>query len=101
MDHRNDPPNPGDIVLPMEPLIIHHSELFDGHITRKAVVSGVTRDLHRLTIRLIESDPMVQQHAEVEVPQETYVAVEVGERVLIRCYKHPDGSWTPTPPTLF
>jgi hypothetical protein len=91
---------PGSLVLPQGDKILHESDLFRVRIVDKRIQPGVTRDLYLLDVRLEDRDPMLVETATVMVEPGIWEDVDVGERVQLRCYKHPDGVWRDRPPVV-
>jgi hypothetical protein len=89
-----------EIVLPLGEKLVHKSELFKARVESKYVQSGLTRDMHRVLLTLLESDPNVTRTALVAIAEQDYQDIEVGETVQIRLYEHEDGKWLTNPPII-
>lgn len=88
------------VVSIAEPGVLHYrSELFPVVIRAKQVSKGILRDQYLLGVELLENDPTVTRTALLDVPEDVYNSVGIGERVQARLYYHPnDATWKSTPP---
>lgn len=88
------------VVSIAEPGVLYYrSELFPVVVRAKQISKGILRDQYLLGVELLEDDPTVTRTALMDVPEDVYKSVGVGERVQARLYFHPsDETWRPTPP---
>lgn len=89
-----------DIILPVGEKILHKSELFSARVQGKSIHRGITKDIHKVELLLLENDPLVERVALAAVAKEDWDGLAVGDTVLIRLYEHTDGKWLTTPPLV-
>lgn len=93
-------PKAGGLVSIAEPGVLYHkSELFPVIIRHKQVSKGLLRDQFLVGVEILEDDPAVTRTALMDIPEDVYKSLGVGERVMVRLYHHPDDTWKTTPPT--
>lgn len=88
----------GSLILPEGDHRTFTSELFPAVITDKTLQSGFVRDRYRVTVDLLDQDPVLQRTAVLDVAQEVWASLGVGEKVQVRLYQHPDQQWKSLPP---
>lgn len=92
------PEQAGTVIIPEGEKLVYKSELFDVVIRSKRIDPGLTRDRHLVEVELLEQDPLIQRIATLDIPQDIWSQLDVGERVKARLYEHPDKRWLPLPP---
>lgn len=80
--------------------LVYKSELFPVVVRTKQVQPGFTRDRFVVGVDIVDDDPQVQRAALLDIPEDVYQSLEIGERVMARMYEHPDKSWQPKPPAV-
>jgi hypothetical protein len=81
--------------------LLYKSELFDVRVLAKRKVAGITRDRFLMTVEFQENDPTIEKIALIDVPEDVYNDVSVGEKVLARLYYHEkDNKWLSKPPVI-
>lgn len=81
--------------------VIHKSELFPVIIRGKQIEKGVLRDRYVVNVEILENDPTVTRTALLEIPEDVYKSLSVGEKVEARLYQHDDNTWQPRPKASF
>lgn len=88
----------GTFVIPEGEKLIYKSELFDVVVRGKSMTEGFTRDHYYVQVELLEQDPLVERLVTVEITQDVWQQLEIGERAKARLYEQPDKRWTTRPP---
>lgn len=97
----NKEPETTTVEIAEEGSVLHKSELFDVRITAKRKLAGLTRDRYIVAATVLDSDPTLQKNLMIDIPQDVWESLEVGEKVLARLYYHESlNKWLTRPPSI-
>lgn len=88
----------GTVIIPTGEKIIYKSELFDVIVRSKHKSKGLVRDRYLVAVELLEQDPLLERIALLDIPEDVWKVLEVGERAKARLYEMPDKTWSTKPP---
>lgn len=90
----------GQVVIPVGEKLIHKSDLFDVRIRERTQAVGLLgRTRFFLLVEILEQDPLLQRMALLEVPEDVWRSVSVGEQAQARLYEDPNTKqWSHVPP---
>lgn len=88
------------IVLPLGEKILHKSELFSARVMGLSTTPGLTKDIYRAELLLLENDPLVERTVLAMIAKQDWDSLSQGDTVLIRLYEHENGKWLSTPPLV-
>lgn len=92
------PEEPGVVYIPEGEKLVYKSELFDVVIRSKSQGEGFTRNHFYVLVELLEHDPLLERTVVLEIPEDVWHQLEIGERAKARLYEQPDKRWTTRPP---
>lgn len=93
------PDETGTFIIPATDKLVYKSELFDVIVRSKHKSKGLTRDRFIIAVELLDQDPLLERVAVLDIPEDIWRELGVGEKAKARLYEHPDHRWLTTPPT--
>lgn len=88
----------GTVIIPDGEKIIYKSELFDVVVRGKHRSKGIVRDRYLVSVELLEQDPMLERTALLDIPEDVWKSLTIGEKAKARLYEMPDRTWSTRPP---
>jgi hypothetical protein len=88
----------GTVIIPDGEKIIYKSELFDVIVRGKHKSKGIVRDRYLVAVELLEHDPLLERTALLDIPEDVWKQLTIGERAKARLYELPDKTWSTKPP---
>ena len=92
------PEETGILVIPEGEKLYYKSELFDVIVRAKHKAQGIIRDRFLVAVELLDHDPLLERTALLDIPQDVWEQLSIGERAKARLYEQPDRRWATKPP---